>query len=283
MKKLLSVVLAAVMACSLMVPALAVDRKETNVNAAQTRTIIVEQNTEHIITLRAVDYENGDCAFYLEDNGTIISESYVDRSTATVQNMNYNTGEGHVMECADYIAAMPVLYDTQTIATNKTAGTITYQYSSQGYVMGTRSVLLKYGEKNEKTTSYYPKGSYADLTELAGVLTAVLEIPGVISGVIAPWVVAVAGVGAVVTDIVLNDIGPVKADTNIVAWPGTGGSGTVKLQGNRYTFTYGGKTRQETLGNYYAVSCYSSHNKPFANLFYERIWGNGDFTILKWS
>lgn len=280
-KKLVSAILVVAMTMSLIAPAMAANEEHTP-EIVEANEIVLTQSNDTIV-LKAVDFENGDACFYLLKNGVIIYEAYVDRDAMAVVSSDYEIGSTTTTDYSSYVAAIPALCDDLTIETNRTAGTITYEYYEQGYVMGTRSVTLKYGEDTDSLKSYYPKGPFANIADLAAALSTVFSLAGGLAGDTAAWILSIVGLATDSVDFVLS--GPVKATCHIMAWTGTGygEQGKIELQGNKYTFQYNNKTHYEYECNYYALSNYSSHNLTFANLFYTRIWGNGDFKAIRWS
>lgn len=51
--------------------------------------ILLEENQEHTLLLRLVDFENGDGAIYTIENGVTISETYIDRSLKIITETDY--------------------------------------------------------------------------------------------------------------------------------------------------------------------------------------------------
>ncbi|MPN23035.1 hypothetical protein SDC9_170420 [bioreactor metagenome] len=92
-----------------------------------------------------------------------------------------------------------------------------------------------------------------------------------------------AGVSVTATNFIISNGSYVSAHGTLMKWQASGNR-TIYIEGTKYAFSdSNGNGTTEYDGDYYAYSNYTSHNSNFANLFYERMWGNDVFDIVSWS
>ena len=279
-KKLVSLVMALVMAVGLVSPALATSGKEATIIASNQEILDSEEN--YTIEIKGEDYDNGDACFYMIQNNRVIFKSYVDRNMNQVINTDYITGK---VTYDSYAVSDEVANSAYAAAGNyKYVGKIGYNYYMQGVVVGQRYISLSCKQSGPTADKYVWAGKYANLAELASLVAGYYALPAAVAIEVSKDILSYAGFSFGATAFVLSKV-TVDSQKETSEWLATSpqSSRDINISGEKQTFKIGGKTRVHYIDIYYTPQSFTSRNTTFAHTCYELMWGNDQHDIISWS
>lgn len=278
-KRILSIVLSISLIIAVCPVAFATESKGDN---SETNEMVIESRSNYELTLKTEDLENGDSCFYMVENGEIIYSSYVDRNSNTITDIDEQSHEKTVRSFEPNIQ--------NTIARSSSgyiyAGRITYDYYSQGYVMGQSYLDYYYQSTYMYGSSYNISGTYKNLASLAAIIASLAALPAAIAAGVAGQVLTHLSIGLSVMNFLIPNY-YVEADEHKMSWKITTISKdkTKYVSGSKYTITHSGYGNETAYENdYYPVSSFSSHNMNLATLYcYYFFPGADSLEVVDWN
>ena len=279
-KKLVSMMLAVVMLFTLTAPALAADNRKTNAIVDSGETTFYDENGT-LVTLQYKDFENGDCIFYLIEDGKVTVSSYVEKETNQIIRTEYqNSIPQTTIQVVEPIQAKMI--SMPTAAGYIYDGRVGYNHYAKGTLMTVN--YIDFSHKMTVTVDEFNLlGKYKDIAQLASFIAALCGLPGVVSSLLAKEVVAavatISGQMLSVPDYMVNAV------KTTVSWEGKTGSKTRKVEGSGYVCT-GEGMENVVYGepDYYPASSYDDHDENLANRFYPMLYSGYDrFDVVSWS
>lgn len=246
--------------------------------------LLLEEDDNRKLTLTSKDYANGDAAFCLSENGIILHETYVDRSSNEIFEIDYTSGKA-VTE-TKHVEPAPQA-NAYSVNGYTYAGRIGYDQYSQGMVMARNYVDVSYTHSYNKDSAYNISGDYKTISALAGVISLGLNLSGVFASEIAKTVLMALDINGTSAFFVGDYY--LEAERTEVSWKGVNpynSSMNALLSGAYYRITHVGffQNNTRTEGDYYPTNSFSSHNTRFANKMYASIFPTFDsFAVVSWT
>lgn len=275
-KKLVSMMLAVVMLFTLTAPALAADNRET----VDSGEVVFNMPDGSAVTLRYKDFENGDCEFYMFEDGILTASSYIERATNKITRIDYEpTGTKKTVQFVEPVQekAFPV----PAAAGYIDDGRIGYNHYVQGTLMTVNYIDVSH-KVSTKTSSFDANGKYKDILTMVNVIVGALLIPGALAASTAKTILEIYDLASENIEVPTCKVESLKTT---VTWKGEVGEKTAYVEGARHVCTVAGKENlTDEEGSYYPVTSYKDHNKNLANQLYPLLFRGYDrFEVVSWS